>query len=38
MPCPLCNRPAPGETPRMPEGFRTEFDEKDWRHWKKVLA
>jgi hypothetical protein len=32
MPCPLCNKPAPGGAPRMPEGFRTELDKKGWRH------
>jgi hypothetical protein len=26
MPCPACNQPAEGEEPRMPDGFKTEFD------------
>jgi hypothetical protein len=29
--CPLCNGKGP-ETPRMPEGFRTEVDKDGWRH------
>jgi hypothetical protein len=32
MPCPRCNRAAEGEEPRMPEGFKTEFDRNGWRH------
>jgi hypothetical protein len=32
MPCPWCNKPAEGEQPRMPEGFKTEFDKDGWRH------
>jgi hypothetical protein len=30
MPCAWC--PAEGETPRIPEGFKTEFDKDGWRH------
>jgi hypothetical protein len=26
--------PAEGETPRIPEGFRTEFDKDGWRHYR----
>jgi hypothetical protein len=32
MPCPRCNRAAEGEQPRMPAGFKTEFDKKGWRN------
>ena len=32
MPCPLCNQPAEGEEPRLPDRFRTESDKKGWRH------
>jgi hypothetical protein len=32
MPCPLCNEPADGEEPRMPEGLKTKFDKDGWRH------
>jgi hypothetical protein len=32
-PCPLCNSPTDdGTQPRMPKGFKTEFDKKGWRH------
>ena len=29
-PCPRCN--AGDDDPRMPKGFKTEFDKKGWRH------
>lgn len=32
-PCPACNVPAAGEVPRMPDGYRVEFDKDGWRHW-----
>jgi hypothetical protein len=32
MPCPRCNAPNEGETPRMPEGFQTDFDKDGWRN------
>lgn len=32
MPCPTCNCPAEGETPRMPDGFRVEVDKNGSRH------
>jgi hypothetical protein len=32
VPCSRCNVPGNGETPRLPEVFRTQFDEKGWRH------
>jgi hypothetical protein len=32
MPCPRCNTPAEGQTPRMPDGFQTEFDKEGWRN------
>jgi hypothetical protein len=32
MPCPWCNVPEKGETPRLPGGFKTKFDVKGWRH------
>jgi hypothetical protein len=32
VPCPRCNQPAEGAAPRMPEGFKTDFDKKGWRH------
>ncbi|SHH62922.1 hypothetical protein SAMN05443248_5464 [Bradyrhizobium erythrophlei] len=32
MPCPRCNEPQGNETPRLPAGFKTEFDKKGWRH------
>jgi hypothetical protein len=32
MACPRCNAPSEGEEPRLPEGFRTEFDKDAWRH------
>jgi hypothetical protein len=32
MPCPSCNQPTEDEAPRLPEGFKTEFDKKGWRH------
>ena len=31
-PCPRCNVPVEGQPPRMPEGFRTVFDQDGWRH------
>jgi hypothetical protein len=31
-PCPWCNMPAEGETPRMPDGFKVDVDKKGWRH------
>jgi hypothetical protein len=31
-PCPRCNVPEKDEAPRLPEGFRTRFDKKGWRH------
>jgi hypothetical protein len=31
-PCPWCNVPDKDEAPRVPDGFKTEFDEKGWRH------
>jgi cold shock CspA family protein len=31
-PCPWCNLPDKDGAPRLPEGFRTEFDKKGWRH------
>jgi hypothetical protein len=31
-PCPWCNEPAEGETPRMAEGFKTVVDKDGWRH------
>jgi hypothetical protein len=31
-PCPWCNLPDKDGTPRLPDGFRTEFDKKGWRH------
>lgn len=31
-PCAWCNRVSEGETPRMPEGFKTEFDKDGWRN------
>ena len=30
-PCPICDAAA-GETPRMPEGSKTELDKDGWRH------
>ncbi|SHH20052.1 hypothetical protein SAMN05444169_6285 [Bradyrhizobium erythrophlei] len=32
MPCPWCNLPEKDEEPRLPDGFKTEFDKKGWRH------
>jgi hypothetical protein len=32
MSCPACNKTAPGETPQLPDGFKTEFDKDGWRH------
>ena len=32
MPCPRCNATLENETPRLPAGFKTEFDKKGWRH------
>jgi hypothetical protein len=29
---PRCNVPEKDEAPRLPEGFRTQFDKKGWRH------
>jgi hypothetical protein len=26
MPCPICNTPANGEQPRLPDGFKAVFD------------
>jgi hypothetical protein len=31
-PCPNCNTPSEGETPRMPDGFKTNVDKEGWRH------
>jgi hypothetical protein len=31
-PCPRCNVPEENEAPRLPDGFRTEFDKMGWRH------
>jgi hypothetical protein len=31
-PCPWCNLPDKDGAPRLPDGFRTEFDKKGWRH------
>ena len=31
-PCPVCNGPAEGDVPRIPEGFRVEIDKDGWRH------
>ncbi len=31
-PCPWCNVPDKDGAPRLPDGFRTEFDKKGWRH------
>jgi hypothetical protein len=31
-PCPSCNAPENGEAPRLPKDFRTDFDNKGWRH------
>jgi hypothetical protein len=31
-PCPHCNASEDGTAPRMPKGFKTEFDKKGWRH------
>jgi hypothetical protein len=33
MPCPVCNKADEGEAPRLPRGFKTEFDKKGWRHF-----
>jgi len=33
MPCPDCNWPKDaGDAPRLPEGFKTDFDKDGWRH------
>jgi hypothetical protein len=32
MPCPWCNRASDGEAPRMPEGFKTDFNKDGWRN------
>ena len=32
MPCPWCNKPAEGDQPRRPEGFKIELDKDGWRH------
>jgi len=31
-PCPRCNASDADTAPRMPKGFKTEFDKKGWRH------
>ena len=31
-PCPACNSPAPDDTPRLPDGFKTIIDKDGWRH------
>jgi hypothetical protein len=31
-PCPWCNVPAPGKTPRLPDSFKTEVDKDGRRH------
>lgn len=31
-PCPRCNVPEPGATPRPPSDFRIQFDKDGWRH------
>jgi hypothetical protein len=31
-PCPWCNLPDKDGTPRLPDGFKTEFDDRGWRH------
>jgi hypothetical protein len=31
-PCPACNAPERDEPPRLPDGFRTDFDKDGWRH------
>lgn len=30
--CPRCNASDQDEAPRLPKGFRTDFDKKGWRH------
>jgi hypothetical protein len=32
MPCPVCNIPAEGQEPRMPDGLKTEVDKDGWRN------
>jgi len=31
MPCLICNQPADGKPPQMPEGFKTDVDKDGWR-------
>jgi hypothetical protein len=31
-PCPWCNVTDKDGAPTLPEGFKTEFDKKGWRH------
>jgi hypothetical protein len=31
VPCGRCNDPPEGQAPRLPERFKTEFDEDGWR-------
>jgi hypothetical protein len=32
MPCPWCNLPDKDGAPRLPDGFKMDFDKKGWRH------
>jgi hypothetical protein len=37
-PCPRCNVPEKDEAPRLPEGFRTQFDKKGFGAIDRALA